>query len=95
VNWITTSREIRKFRSPGQNAVRPQVHIIPAILVIQNLSISRHQHGNGVGKQKHTRSDRSREAIKVLVANSHILQLHRVHQVMKCHVRISATQARQ
>ena len=93
VNWITTSREIRKFRSPGQNAVRPQVHIIPAILVIQNLSISRHQHRNGVGKQKHARSDRSREAIKMLVANSNILQFHRIHQVMKCHVRIAATEA--
>jgi hypothetical protein len=93
VNWIAASREIRKFRSPGQNAVRPQVHIIPAVLVIQNLSITRHQHRNGVGKQKHARSDSSREAIKMLVANSNILQFHCIHQVMKCDVCIAATQA--
>jgi hypothetical protein len=95
VNRITASGEIGEFRPSGQNAMRSQVHIIAAILVIQNFSIAWHQHRNRVGKQKHARGDRSCEAIKVLVANSDILQFHRIHQVMKCDVRISATQARQ
>lgn len=95
MNRIAASREIGKFRPSGQNAMRPQVHVIAAILVIQNLSIAWHQHRNGVGKQKHARSDRPREAIKVLVANSDILQLHRIHEVMKCDVRVAATQARE
>jgi hypothetical protein len=93
VNRITASREIRKFRPSGQNAMRPQVNIVAAILVIQNLSIAWHQHRNRVGKQKHAGRDGSREAIKVLVANSYVLQLHRIHQVMKCDVRVAATQA--
>ncbi|MGE5055735.1 MAG: hypothetical protein ACM3WP_16375 [Acidobacteriota bacterium] len=92
VNRIAASREIREFRPSGQNAMRPQVHIVAAILVIQNLSIAWHQYRNGVGKQKHARSDRSRKAIKMLVPNSDILQLHRIHQVMKCDVRVAATQ---
>jgi hypothetical protein len=93
VNRITASREIREFRPSGQNAMRPQMHIVAAILVIQNLSIAWHQHRNRVGKQKHACGDRSREAIKVLVANSDILQFHRIHQVMKCDVRVAATEA--
>jgi hypothetical protein len=75
--------------------MRPQVYVVAAILVIQNFSIPRHQHRNGIGKQKHTRSDRSRKAIKLLVANSDILQFHCVHQVMKCDMCIAAAQASQ
>jgi len=71
----------------------PQVDVVAAILVIQNFSIARHQHRNGIRKQKHARGDRSREAIKVLVANSDILQFHRIHEVMKCDVRVAATEA--
>ena len=35
VNRIAASREIREFRPSGQNAMRPQVHVIAAILVIR------------------------------------------------------------
>jgi len=38
--------EIWKFRPPRQNAVRTQVDIVSAVLVIQDLAITRHQHGN-------------------------------------------------
>lgn len=95
MNRIAASRKIREFRSSGQNAVRPQVHVVAPILVIQDFSIARHQHRNRIGKQKHARSDRSCEAIKLLVTNSDILQFHRVHQVMKCDMRIAATEASQ
>ena len=73
--------------------MRPQVDVVPAILVIQNFSIARHQHRNGIRKQKHASGDRSREAIKLLVANSDILQFDSIHQVMKCDVRIAAAQS--
>lgn len=45
---IAAAGKIRKFRPPRQNSVRAQVHVIPPILVIQNLAISGHQHGYGV-----------------------------------------------
>ncbi len=95
MNRIATSREIREFRSSRQNPMRPQMDVVASILVIQNLSIAWHQYRNRVGKQKHARGDRSGEAVELLVANSNILQFDRVHQVMKCDVRIAATQASQ
>jgi hypothetical protein len=45
---ISAHREIRKFWSPGQNAVGPQMHVIAPVLVIQNLPISRHQDGDRI-----------------------------------------------
>jgi hypothetical protein len=39
-------REIRQFRSTRQNTVRAQMNVISPILVIQNLSVSRHEHGH-------------------------------------------------
>lgn len=45
LGWIAAPGEIRKLRPARQNSVSAQVHIIAPIFVIQDLAISRHQHG--------------------------------------------------
>ena len=45
---ISTPGEIRIFRPGGQNAMRADVNVIPAVLVVKNLAVSRHQHGDGI-----------------------------------------------
>jgi hypothetical protein len=44
MDWSTTPREVREFGPTRQDAVRTQMHIIPSILVIQDLAIAGHQH---------------------------------------------------
>jgi len=39
----TAHREIRKFRTPGENSVRAQMNVIATIFVVENLAVSRHQ----------------------------------------------------
>ncbi len=73
--------------------MRPQVDVVAPVLVIQNFSVARHQHRHRIRKQQHARGNRSSEAIKLLMANSDVLQFHRVYQVMECDMRIVATQA--
>jgi hypothetical protein len=45
LGWIAAPGKIRKLGPARQNSVRAQMHIIAAIFVIQNLAISRHEHG--------------------------------------------------
>jgi len=39
----TAHREIRKFRTPGENSMRAQMDVVATIFIVQNLAISRHQ----------------------------------------------------
>lgn len=95
VSWIAASREIGKLRPARENSVRPQVHIITSIFVVQDLAIARHEHRNGVGEQKHPGSNRTGKTVQLLMPNAHVLEFNRVHQVMKSHVGITAAQTRQ
>jgi hypothetical protein len=95
MNRIAAAREIRELRPPRENAMRPNVHIVSPIFVIQDLSISRHQDGDRVRHQKHASCDCACEAIEPFVANSNILQVDRIDQVMQRHMCITATEARQ
>lgn len=40
--------EIREFRAARKNAMRAQVDVIASVLVIQNLAVAGHEHGNGI-----------------------------------------------
>lgn len=90
---ISSPRKVGKFRTTRQNPVRTQVHIVASIFVIQDLSISRHQHGDRIGEQHHARCDGARGAIQPLMADTGVLQVHRIHQVMQGYVRIPAAQS--
>jgi hypothetical protein len=67
------------------------MHIIAAILFVEDLAISRHEHGYGVGKKKHTSGGSARETVGAGKAHSGILQVHRVHQVVQRHMGIATT----
>ncbi len=87
------TREIGKLGAPRENAMRTQVNVVAAILVVQNLAISGHQHRDRIREQQSARSDRPRHAVNHLMSNSDILQFHGVHQVMQRYVGVTATQA--
>ncbi len=90
MNRIPTAREIGEFRPACQNAVRPQVNVVPSVFVIQNFAIAGHQHGNGIGKQKHACSNRACKPVQPFITNADVFQFHRVHQVMQSHVGIAS-----
>ncbi len=46
VSGSTAPREIGEFGPAREDTVRTQMHIIPPILVVQDLAITGHQHGN-------------------------------------------------
>ncbi len=95
MNRIPTAREIGEFGPACQNAVRAQVNVVSSVFVIQNFAIAGHQHGNGIGKQKHACSNRAREPVQSFITNPNIFQVHCVHQVMQGHVGISSAKPRQ
>jgi hypothetical protein len=70
------------------------MNIVTAILIIQDLAISGHEHGHGVRKQKHPRGHRTSESIETFMAHSCVFQFDRIHEVMQGHMRISSTQSR-
>ena len=90
---IATAGEVRKLRSAREDAVRPQMDIIPPVFIVQNFSIARHQDGYGIRQQQHFRGDCSGNAVESLMSHTHILQFHRVHQMMQRNVSVAATQA--
>lgn len=45
---ISPARKVGKFWPPRQNAMRAQVNVIAAVFVVENLAVSRHEHGDRV-----------------------------------------------
>lgn len=86
---ISPPREVWVLGTGCQNSVRPQMNVIPAIFLVQYFAIARHQNRDGVGSQQHPRRNRSRHAIRALMANTDIFQVHRIHQVMQGNMRIT------
>jgi hypothetical protein len=88
----STTREIREFGTPSQQSVGPEMDIVPAVLVIQNLAIAGHKYGDRIGEKQHPRGYRTREAVKTLVAHSGILEFDGIHEMVQSHVGISPPQ---
>jgi hypothetical protein len=74
--------------------VGAKMNIVAAVLIIQDLAVSRHENRHGVGKQKHPRGHRTSESIQAFMAHSCVLQFDRIHEVVQSHMGISSTQAR-
>ena len=46
VNRISAPFELRKFRTPGQDAMGPQVNIVATIFIVENFPVARHEDRN-------------------------------------------------
>ncbi len=95
MNWVSAPGELRKFRPSRQDAVRPQVDIVTPVFVVQNLAVAWHQYGDRVRQEQHACGYGAGKAIQRLMLYSRIFQFHCVHQVMKCHMSVAATQTSQ
>lgn len=91
---ISPAGEVGKLGPARENAMGAKMNVVAAILIVQDFSISWHQHRDRVRQQKHAGGDRAPEAVERFVPHAHILQLHRVHQVMQGYMGITSTQAR-
>lgn len=91
----TAAREIGRLGAARQNAMGTQVNVIAAVFIVQNFAIARHQHRNRIRQQQHSRSHRACEPVKPFVANTDVLQIDGVHQVMQSHMRVAAAEARE
>jgi hypothetical protein len=69
------------------------MNIVAAVLIIQDLAISRHENRHGVRKQKHPRGHRTSKSIQALVAHAYVLQFDRIHKMVQSHMGISSTEA--
>ena len=51
VDGSSTSREVGELGPARKNAMRAHVDIVPAVLVVQDLAIAGHEHGDGIREQ--------------------------------------------
>jgi len=72
----------------------PQMHVVSPVLVVQDLSITRHEHRDRIRQKQHSRGDSARVAIHPFVSNARILQFYCIHQMMQSYVCVTATQSR-
>ena len=90
---IAAAGKVRELRTARQDSMRAQVHVVVPVLVIQDFSIARHQHGNRICQQQHARRDRACSTIEPLVAYTGILEIDCIHEVMQRNVRVLSAKA--
>jgi hypothetical protein len=71
------------------------VHIIAAVLIVQNFAISGHEHGYRIRKQQHSRGERASHAVSARKTYSSVLQVDRIHEMVQGYMGIAAAQAGQ
>jgi hypothetical protein len=47
---ITATRKVGEFRTPREDAVGPQMHIVAPVLIVQNFPVSGHENRDGIGQ---------------------------------------------
>jgi hypothetical protein len=82
VDGISASREVWELRPACENAMRPQVNIVPAVFVVQDLAIAGHEDRNGIREQQHARRESAGKAIQTFVTDSGVLEFYRIHQMV-------------
>jgi hypothetical protein len=92
VGRSSTTREVGEFRTPGQQSVRTEMDVVPAVLIIENLAIAGHKYGDRIGKKQHPGGHRTSEAVKTLVAHSGVLEFDGIHEMVQGHVSVSPPQ---
>jgi len=89
VLWIASAGEIGIFRTARQNAMRAHVNIVVTVLFVKDLAISRHKHRHRIREQEHPRRKCTRLPVSARIPNPCIFQIHRIHQVVQCHVGVT------
>ncbi len=89
---IVSAGKVGRFRTMGQNSMRPPVHVAGPVFLLQQLAIGGQQDRNRVGRQQHPRSHFPYAAIHGAEMHVRIAQIDRVHQVMQRDMRIVAAQ---
>lgn len=75
--------------------MRTEMHVIASVFVVQDFSISRHEHGNRIGEKQQSSCRRACRPVEPFMANAGIFQFHRIHQMVQRDVGIAATEARE
>gem|GEM_PF-1358865 len=91
---IAAAGKIRIFGFSGKNAVGSQMNIVAAILLVQYLAVSGHQHRDGVRHEKHLRGKCAGQAVAARMTHTSVFQVHRIHQMVQGYVGVTAGKAR-
>jgi hypothetical protein len=92
VGRSSTTRKVRKFGATSQQSVGAKMNIVAAVLIIQDLAISRHENRHGVRKKKHPGCHSTCEAVKAFTAHTYILQFHGIHEMVQSHMGVPSTE---
>jgi hypothetical protein len=93
VDGSTTSREVGELRPAREDAMRPQVNVVPAVFVVQDLAVAGHEDRDGIREQQHAGRKSAGKAIQTFVTDSGVLEFYRIHQMVQCDVRVTSAQA--
>lgn len=92
---IAAPGKVGIFGTEGENAMRAHMHIVAAILVAEKCTVPRHEHRNGIGKQKHPGGDGACGAVGAREANACVLEIDSIHQVVQRDVSVAAAKTGQ
>jgi hypothetical protein len=92
---IAAPGKIRVFGPARQNPMGPDVNIVVTVLVMKDLPISGHEHGDRIREQEHSGGNRPGSPVGSRITNPRILQIDGIHQVVQSDVGIAAAQTRQ
>ena len=95
VKGVSAPGEIGIFGAVRQDAMCPKMHILAAILLEQKLTIMRHEDRYGVRHEDHSCSHAARESIGARKADSQILEVQCIHEVMQGDMSVFSAQARE
>jgi len=90
---IAPLRKVRILRTSRQDSVAPHVHRAPSVLLANQAPVRGKQDGNRVRKEQQLRRNHSGCAIGRLETNAGILQIYRLHELMKRDVGVDAGHA--
>ena len=94
VKRIAALRKVRILGPAGQNSMTPHMHGTTAVFFANQAAIGGQQHRDGIGKQKELSRDKTRSAVCRFEADTGILQVDRLHQLMKRHMCVKTIESR-
>ena len=71
------------------------MNILPAIFLVENLAVTRHQDRHRIREQQHPGGDGPGQTIGAWMLHSRVLQIDGIHQMMQRDMGITPAQARE
>jgi hypothetical protein len=68
------------------------MHVVAAVFVVENLAISGHENGYGIGQEEHPGGHGARQAVGSGIAHARVLQVYRIHQMVKRYVGVATAE---